>query len=248
MNDQTRETLRDFLAAAEALRDSMIESVRSNGDSAWKYGGYKVFMRKYNHLVQAVAKLVPVDTVVDLYNLDGVPNIGNTVALQQKELFDSVFANLSILRSFLELKVDVKTDRIQGLTDFLQANLRRVLFSEPEREVEVQNAVEQLLIGRGLVKGVGYDRETGRVKVSIKEATPDFILPKLGMALEVKLSKDKTKSKAIVDEINADIMAYGRKYASILFVVYDLGSIRDEVEFKRDLEVADGVSIIIVKH
>ena len=43
-------------------------------------------------------------------------------------------------------------------------------------------------------------------------------------------------------------MAYGKEYPFILFIVYDLGSIRDEVEFKRDLEASKGVSVIIVKH
>lgn len=248
MDDQIRERLRELLGAAEALLDSMTSSVRSDGDSVWKYGGYRIFMRKYNELVQAVAKVVTVDSVVDLYDLDRVPGGGDTIAFQQKEFFDSAFTNLSILKSFLENKIGVKTDRIQSLTDFFQANLRRALFCEPEREVEVQNAVEQLLIGRGLVKGIDYDRETGRVKVSIKEVIPDFILPKLGSAIEVKLSKDKSKSKVLVDEINADIMSYGKEYASILFIVYDLGSIRDEVEFKRDLEITDGVSVIVVKH
>jgi hypothetical protein len=95
---------------------------------------------------------------------------------------------------------------------------------------------------------VDYDRETGRVKVSIKEFVPDFIFQRLGLALEVKLSKDATKSRTIVDEINADIQAYGKKYAYVLFVVYDLGSIRDEQEFKRDLELLDSVTVIVVKH
>ena len=122
------------------------------------------------------------------------------------------------------------------------------MFSEPALEVEVQNAIEQLLIGRGYQKGIDYDREVGRVKVSIKEVIPDFIFPRLGLALEVKLSKDKSKSRQIVDEINADIQAYSAKYAFILFVVYDLGSIRDEDEFKHDLQATDGVSVIVVKH
>jgi hypothetical protein len=51
-----------------------------------------------------------------------------------------------------------------------------------------------LLIGRGFTKGIDYDRETGRVKVSIKEVVPDFVFPKLGLALEVKLSTDKDKA------------------------------------------------------
>jgi hypothetical protein len=116
------------------------------------------------------------------------------------------------------------------------------------RSARSKNAVEQLLIGRGLTKGLDYDRETGRVKVSIKEVVPDFVLPQLSLAIEVKLAKTDTKSKAIVDEINADIQAYGRSYAHLLFIVYDLGTIRDIVEFTRDLESVAGVEAIVVKH
>ena len=106
-----------------------------------------------------------------------------------------------------------------------------------------------MLIGKGFAKGVDYDRETGRVKVSIKEVVPDFILPRLSMAIEIKLSKDKSKSKSIVDEINADIQAYSKNYSSTLFIVYDLGSIQDEFEFKHGLETVDGnIRVIIVKH
>ena len=144
--------------------------------------------------------------------------------------------------------MNLKEDRILSLINFFQTNLRKAIFLPPEREVDVQNVVEQLLIGRGLEKGIGYDRETGRVKVSIKEVVPDFTLAKFGLAIEVKLSKDRSRSKILVDEINSDIMAYCKQYPSILFIVYDMGSIRDEVEFKHDLEASEGVSVIIVKH
>jgi hypothetical protein len=180
--------------------------------------------------------------------MEKMPSAYDTIAAQQKEVFESVHANLSILRAFLESRLGVSTDKVRSLTDFFQSNLRRAIFNEPQKEVEVQNALEQLLIGRGLVKGIDYDRETGRVKVSIKETVPDFILQKLGLAIEVKLSKTQSKSKEIVDEINADIRAYGREYAFTLFIVYDLGTIRDEVEFKQGLEIAGGVTVVVVKH
>ena len=77
---------------------------------------------------------------------------------------------------------------------------------------------------------------------------PDFILPKLSMAVEVKLAKTETKSRVIVDEINADIQAYGRAYERILFVVYDLGTIRDVTEFARDLESSPGTEVVVIKH
>ena len=65
--------------------------------------------------------------------------------------------------------------------------------------------------------------------------------------LEVKLSKSGT-AKSIVDEINADIRAYGKTYERQFYLIYDLGGIRDEAEFKHDLESASGVSVLIVKH
>jgi len=64
----------------------------------------------------------------------------------------------------------------------------------------------------------------------------------------VKLSKSTDKLKAIVDEINADMRAYSTVYERQLCIVYDLGRLRDEAEFKRGLENAPGVSVLIVEH
>jgi REase_DpnII-MboI len=134
------------------------------------------------------------------------------------------------------------------LRDFLKSNLRRAIFQEPKHEREIQNAIETLLLGRGLTKGIDYDRETGRVKLSIKESVPDFIFPKLDLALEVKFTSDITKSKRIVDETNADIRTYSTKYSRLLFVIYDLGSIRDESEFKLGIENPEKIDVAIIKH
>jgi hypothetical protein len=113
----------------------------------------------------------------------------------------------------------------------------------------VQDTIEQLFVGRGLQKGSDYDREVGRVKVSAKEVIPDFVLPKLETAVEVKFLKDAGRVSVVVDEINADIRAYGLTYPQSVFIVYDVGgAIRDETEFRRDLEAADGVRVVIVKH
>ena len=64
------------------------------------------------------------------------------------------------------------------------------------------------MIGRGFSRGIDYEREKGRVKVSIKEVVPDIIFPRLSLAIEVKLCRDQSKARRIVDEINADIQAY----------------------------------------
>ena len=52
----------------------------------------------------------------------------------------------------------------------------------------------------------------------------------------------------MIEEINADITAYKKEYKNILFVIYDIGIIRDESEIKRDIEKTEGVHAIIVKH
>lgn len=92
-----------------------------------------------------------------------------------------------------------------------------------------------------------YDRETGKFEFSGKEFIPDFIIPKLQLCLEIKLLREGKKSK-IIEEISADITAYGKQYERQLYIVYDLGCIQNEEEFKRDIENTGNVKVIIVKH
>jgi hypothetical protein len=77
--------------------------------------------------------------------------------------------------------------------------------------------------------------------VSAKEAVPDFIMMKLGLAIEVKLVTRPGRAKEV-------IAAYSKAYRTLLFIVYDTGHIRDETEFRSDLERATNVSVIVVKH
>jgi hypothetical protein len=248
MDQGVRNQLREALLTVTALKNSMEHSLRSDPNARWRHAAYRDYMQKYNDVVAYVRTLTPITAPIDVYNVEKVPNLGNTVLPRQKQLFESVHANLAILEAWLIARVDLTAEKANSLRNFFEANLRRAIFDVPEQEREVQNAVEQLLIGRGLTKGVDYDREVGRVKISIKEVVPYFILPKLSFAIEVKLAKTDSKAKTIVDEINADIQAYGRAYAYLLFIVYDLGTIRDTLEFTRDLEFIEGVQVIIVKH
>lgn len=167
---------------------------------------------------------------------------------EQKEQFDNAYANVALLGSLLESTIGYAEDETQNLKDFLQANLRRPVYTIPEKEIELQNSIETLITCRGMAKGTDYDRETGRVKTCGKESIPDFIFPNLKLCLEVKLSKSRDDSRKIVDEINADVRSYATKYERQIYVVYDLSSIRDEAEFKKDIENAPGVSVVIVKH
>ena len=67
------------------------------------------------------------------------------------------------------------------------------------------------------------------------------------MAVEAKLYNSKKKEKEIIDEINADIPAYQTRYKHVIFIVYDLGFIRDVDRFKSGIESNQGVYIEVIK-
>jgi len=248
---ERKEQLKQLLSSTSALLGAMRTSTATvSGDAAnvGRYSSYKTFMRKYNDLVKQAAPLLPNTTMLDQFDIDKIRGSADYTWIQQKEFFDVAYANAALLKSLLEGAIGYAEDETNNLRDFIQSNLRRALFTTPDKEVEVQNGIEALIVGRGMAKGTDYDRETGRVKQSGKESVPDFIFPNLRLCLEVKLSKSADKLRAIVDEINADIRAYGKLYERQLYIVYDLGTIRDDAEFKRDLEDAPGVSVLVVKH
>lgn len=246
-----KDRLKQLLSNVSALLAAMRYSASTaSGDMAnvARYGSYKTFARKYNHLAQQAAPLLPETSTLDLFSIESIKSSGDLVWPVQKEIFDSVYSNLALLKSLLEGAIGYAEDETQNLRDFIQANLRRAIFIAPDREIEIQNGIEALIVGKGMAKGIDYDRETGRVKTSGKESIPDFVFQNLNLCMEVKLSKSADKLKSIVDEINADIRAYSTGYDRQLYIVYDLGVIRDEEEFKRNLEDAPGVAVLVIKH
>jgi len=249
MSDVSKDQLREFLQWTIALQRAMELSVTS-GDPTylWKYAGFRDFARKYGQLIQTIGMSIPLPPVLDHYNLDNMRASADTTHPQQKQLFDSVFSNVSMLRAVIEGKLGVVEDKTSALRDFFQARLRSAIFRAPELERDVQDAVEQLLIGRGMQKGQDYDREVGRVKVSAKEVIPDLIVQSLSLAIEVKLIKNQARIREAVDEINADIAAYSKKYRQLMFLIYDLGHIRDEIEFRHDLEKNGNTDVLVIKH
>jgi len=249
MNLEITQKLRALLLGARALQEAMNRSRASApSDTVWKYTGYRAFIRKYNALAQEATKVLVTNLPLNQFDEEKIPGVHDSNAFHQQELFESVYVELSVFIAALEHAIGANTDEIQSLRDFFQNNLRRAIFEVPEREKTVQDAIESLLVGRGLSRGIDYLREQGRVPVSIKEVVPDFVIPRLSLAIEIKLSKDRAKSKEIVDQINADIQAYGKGYRALLFIVYDLGTIQDEAAFKLGLEKTENmIHLIVVK-
>ena len=255
MADQdTTKRLENILAMSRALLASMdhvISTVPDSG-STWHFSSFRDYAQHYNRLAQAAEEAEPsISPLLVLYDAAKSPNFANTLGMQQHSLFQNVHGNMSMLCALISSNLGSSSSSVDAreLEDFLSSSLRRAMLSgEPKDEAEVQDTIEKLLVGRGMAKGIDYDRETGRVKHSGKESIPDFIFRPSSTALEVKFTKSKQSRSRIVDEMNADIAAYGKVYEHIISLVYDIASITDVEEFKRDIESVQDVSVLVVKH
>ena len=101
-----------------------------------------------------------------------------------------------------------------------------------------------MLIGADIPYGRGVDS----IEYSSKTYIPDFSLPKINLAVEVKLCNRDGREKEIIAEINDDILAYQTKYENLLFIIYDSGYIRDKDRFSSSFEEHGNVTIRVVKH
>ena len=247
----TMETTRDIKLLLSQLRafSNTIDEILNNSKAAEtaRYVSYKDMAGTYNDLADRAKMVLQTGVPFYTFNLDVIPGWADTVWPTQKRILEQVLLSTRMLISSLESSTDFVEDEFDNIENFLQLRLRTVVFQRPEKEVEVQNAIESLLLGRGLSKGADYDRESGKFEFSGKEYIPDFIIPKMSLGREVKLLREGRKSK-VIEEISADITAYKKVYQRQLYVVYDLGVIQNEIEFKRDIEMIDGVKVIIVKH
>lgn len=245
--DETKK-LKVLLAQIKGFCDT-IQDILHDKDTAvtGRYSSFKDMAYMYNSFAECAKELLQVQSLVYTFNVEEMPSWGDSVWPVQKKILEQVLVSAKMLYSSLEASADFADDEFDNLENFIHSRLRTVIFEKPQKEVEVQNAIESLLLGRGLSKGTDYDRETGKFEFSGKEYIPDFIIPKLQLCIEVKLLRENRKSK-VIEEISADITAYGKQYERQLFVVYDLGFIQDEEEFRRDIENSGNIKVIIVKH
>jgi len=133
---------------------------------------------------------------------------------------------------------------VLSVLNLAEQKLRKVIRDKPDNERQVQDAFENLLIGAD----ISYGREVDSIEYSSKTYTPDFSLQKINLAVEVKLCSRAEREKELPEEINDDILAYQTKYQNLLFVIYDLGYIRDQDRFSGSFEEHQNVTIRVIKH
>jgi hypothetical protein len=239
--------IKTLISQAKGLEKTVNDILDRDGLEHSKYNSFKDMSFVYNDLAERAKTVMKIGSFYKM-NTDDMRSPGDTVWPTAKSTLEAVLISTRMLITTLESNIDFVGEEIDNVGNFIKTKLRSVIFDIPMKEKEIQNSIENLFIGRGYGKAIDYDRETGKFNFSGREYIPDFILPKLRMCIEVKMLKESQKKSKVIEEINADITAYSKEYENILFVVYDIGIIRDELEFCRDIENNDGVKIIIVKH
>lgn len=130
------------------------------------------------------------------------------------------------------------------VVNIAERSLRKAIRDKPSSEKDVQDAFENLLIGAE----IDYSRETENIEYSSKTYIPDFVIKYIQLAVEIKFCPKMEREKKLIAEINDDIMAYLKKYKNVLFVVYDLGFIRDKDKFANEFEENQNIILRVVKH
>jgi hypothetical protein len=239
------QTLYNMTASAARNAERMCAQAASGGEGAWQsYGGYPSHVHAFNRLLAWVA--VDDSEVMDYFSFIDLGK--NEDPAYVRSMLWGSFAHqaaieLNSLAVYLQSNLGTKQQEHEQIIDLIRANLRAAVYDDPKHEREVQNALETIFRARGL----DFRREQETVPYSTKRYIPDFTFDRIGLAVEVKLCKDRDREKAMIDEINSDIIGYGGRYGRSVFVIYDLGFIRDTAKFSADIEANPNVHVLIIK-
>jgi hypothetical protein len=185
--------------------------------------------------------ILNIDLLANLF-VEGIWSLGCHPGLLL-DAIDRAIGSYTDLLDSGETLAQREVDSGFGLLSAFQQRLRPMFRKPPENEREVQDKVEDLLN----LREIPYSREAEQFQYSSKSYRPDFVLPRMETALEIKLSKPG-REPDLIAEINDDILAYLTHYSHALFVVYDLGAIREETRFRKDLQAQGNVLVLVVKH
>jgi hypothetical protein len=171
--------------------------------------------------------------------------------LEQLEVARGLFkaARLEIKRKGLDALYQGKdtppeASAIVRVLSLIDHKLRKTIRGAPANERNLQDTVENLFIAAD----VETAREIDRIEYSSKSYVPDFTLKKLDLAIEIKLCDNAKREKEMIAEINDDILAYKQAFGNLIFVVYDVGQIRDVERFKTHFEQQEQVIVRVIKH
>jgi hypothetical protein len=182
VTESTDDILRKLAVRVDALRRAMDTVMAGSTPDRGKWVAFKNFARAYNTFATQYREVTG-DSSIPIYNLEKIKGSTDTVWPVQKEIFDIVYANTLALSGLLSGYDVGISGSISEIQDLLTARLRKIIFAIPDKESEVKNAIEALLVGAGFHRPVDYDREVGGIKFSGREFIPDFAFHSYNLAL-----------------------------------------------------------------
>jgi len=175
--------------------------------------------------------------------------------------YEAYLSDLEIARGLLQAGIDVirrkgiksvyetgdpvkESNLIIHILQMIQSQLRKSIRDKPNNEKMIQDSLETIFN----VKEFDFLREKEHIEYSSKAYVPDFTFPSISTIVEVKLCNSQRREKDIISEINDDILAYGTKYSNLIFIVYDIGVIRDKDMFRGSFSKHSNVIVEVIKH
>jgi hypothetical protein len=196
----------------------------------WQFRG-TLLVREY----EIEAKKATANRQAYLQDLDIAEGLFESgIDLIKRKGFDGVFDGKNTPKEASE---------IMRIVSIIENSLRKTIRTKPTKEKEIQDALENLFIGADLE----FTREKEHIVYSSKTYIPDFVFNKIETIVEVKLCSDFGKEKELIGQINDGIVAYKTKYPNLIFVVYDVGTIRDIDQFKESFQKQKSVIVKVVK-
>lgn len=211
------------------------------------FSGHKTFATQLSYLVADVLKEFPGANFYT-YDIIQMKDVFHSVYGYRRDIMDGVLIEVGKIRAFLQSKLGQEREEINEIISLITHKLRSIIRNTPNKESEIQDKIEDLLIGKGYNKGTDFDRETGRVKTGVKESVPDFIFRTLSLCIEVKFVKDSQGPKKITEEMNSDITSYSTAYSNIFFVVYDNGGHIQNIDAFKYKIIGRHIYIEVIKH
>lgn len=231
-------------ATAESASKALDPCIGSS-HNFYDYGGYPIYIERYNLYRHLTVELFgdEAQTLFPLLVPGSWTNPSEENGRMWRTHLENVAVRLVSLEAYLKTKLGDTEQRMQAIIDLIESHLRPSIFKDPGKEREVQDILETLFH----VRSLPYLREKVHIKYSSKTYVPDFTFDSLNLVVEAKLCNREGREKDIIDEVNADILAYQTKYDNLIFIIYDLGFIRDVAQFKADIEKNPNVYAIVIK-
>jgi len=131
------------------------------------------------------------------------------------------------------------------LLKMLEYDLRKHVKKAPRDEEKLKDIIYDLCLplDPSLVREQLREFYLGVYKV-------DFVFWNGSVALEVKLIKDKSQLQKALTEIVSHIPPFSNTFLHVIFLLYDVGEVIDNVdEIKKSMEVkGDNILMLVMKH